>query len=164
MNPDIHLDFLQQPPRWLLPSAFLTAALVGLISGLLGRSQAPAEYHTALVVLAVLAALVNAALTVLVYPFVFTALSRRLGAHTEQTDIRVLSTLCLLPNLLGLLLTAFTHVSLFGLLSGLVSTLIFVYGLSLANGTDMFAAFRHTLAIWGIIILTVIGVKFLTLL
>lgn len=153
MNSERHAEFLQAPPRYLLPGVFLLAALGGLIIGVMGRAQAPEAYRQALVVLALLSSVINAALAVIVFPYVFTAISRRFGAVTNIREVRALSAVSLVFTLVCLILATITGMGVFSVLGGILSTLVFIYGLSLVNGTDVLGAARHTLAVWGVMLL-----------
>lgn len=159
MTPEKYLDLIQSPPKWFLPVLLITAALIGVLSGVRGRVTAPADMHQALLVLAVLGSVVNAALTLLVFPYVFTFISRRFGAQTKLRDVRGMSAAVFVPTLSGLLLTTITGLNFFAALGGLLSSAAFIYGLSMTNDTDLLAAARHTLAVWGVIILAATVIK-----
>lgn len=163
MNPEQHLEFIQSPPKWFFVALLTAAILIGAAGGAAGGKTAPSDFRQGLIVLGILSSLVNATLTLGVFPYVFSFLSRRLGAKSDVREVRNISAAAFVPTLTGLLLAALTSVNAFAAVGGLLSTAIFVYGLSLANGTDVPDALKHSLLVWGIIIVTIIALKFLSL-
>lgn len=163
MNPEKHLEFIQSPPRWFFPALFVAALILGAISGVQGGRAAPADMRQALLILAILSSLVSAGLTLGLFPYVFSFLSRRLGARSDVREVRNISAAAFVGTLAGLLLQTLTSIGAFAVIGGLLSTAIFVYGLSLANETDVLDALKHSLAVWGIIIAAIILLKFLSL-
>jgi len=129
------------------------AALSSMYVGLDARAAGLGSLNTGLVALSALSGLVNAGLALLVFPLIFTPLSRWFGAASEVSEVRAINALSFVPIILGTLLSTLGAASLWAGVAGLASTAVFAYGLSLANGTGFLAGLRHTLAVWGVLLL-----------
>ncbi|KQR35173.1 YIP1 family protein [Deinococcus sp. Leaf326] len=150
-----HLDLIRRTPRRLLWGVFAAYGLTALITALVQSGGLAPNLRLGLLTLSTLSGLLAGALVLGLYPLVFTFLSRKLGGVGEESDvpqIRSVTALAMIPTLITTLLAAVSGFGPITLLGGLLSTVVFIYALSLANGTDMLAAMKHTFLIWGVLL------------
>lgn len=108
-------------------------------------------------------ALMQAIGSLLLFPFLFTWVSQRLGATSRFDEVVGITAVAAVPGLLLLLLGVFTvpgDILLLG--SSLLSMGLFVWGLSQMNETELLPTLGHTVAVW-LILLVGGGLAFLML-
>ncbi|AZI44393.1 hypothetical protein EHF33_16070 [Deinococcus psychrotolerans] len=153
---DDQLYLIQSKSNLLTGMAFGAYTLVSVYVGLEARAAGLGSLNTGLWVLSGLSGIVNASLALLLFPLVFTWLSRRFGAETLLAEVRSISALSLMPVILGTLLGTLGWVPLWAGVACVASTTVFAHGLSLANGTRFGAALKHTLAVWGVLLVSIV--------
>lgn len=161
-SPEERLYYLQNKSLLISMGTFLAMTLAGLLTGLHARQATFGDLNQGLVALSSLSAMTNAALALVVYPLLFTWLSRRLGALSDVGEIRAAAAVSLWPNIALLLMALVYPVPMsVSLIGGLISTVLFTSALGLVNGTTFWEALRHVLAVW---LLMVVGLVLLSLL
>jgi len=153
---DEQLYVIQSRSNLLTLVVFGAYTLVSAYVGLEARAVGLGSLNTGLWVLSTLAGVVNAGLALLVFPLVFTWLSRRLGAETVLAEVRSINALSLVPVMVGTLLGTLGGAPVWVGVAGVASTVVFAHGLGLANGTRFGEALRHTLAVWALLVLSVL--------
>ncbi|GAA5533859.1 hypothetical protein [Deinococcus aluminii] len=153
-TPEQQLYVIQSQGTPITLAVFAGYILASTVLGLTARDAAYGSLNTGLTVLAFLAGVVNATLALGLFPWVFTWLSRRLGAPSEVGEVRTITALSLVPVILLMLLS--TLAGLTGPLAVLGSACalaVFVHGLALANGSSFTRALLHVLAVVGLLLL-----------
>ncbi|MCY1703814.1 hypothetical protein [Deinococcus sp. SL84] len=152
MNAEQYKDIVY---TYWLPAA-ITAGVLYVILSLVGASMSPAAggLTPALMVLAGVVSFSQALGSLLVFPYLFTLISRRLGATTKFDEVLGVTAIATLPTL------ALLIISMFGtpgdgpvLLASVLSMGLFVYGLSQMNETPLLPTLGHTVAVWLLLIL-----------
>lgn len=161
LTPETQLYLIQSQSAPMTLIAFSGYALASALLGLSAQDREFGTLNTGIFALAVLAGVLNAALTLLVFPWLFSVVSRAYRAPTETHEVRAITAMSLMPVILMTLLSLV--VGLAGPLSVLGSLLalaVFVHGLALANGTTHTAALTHTLGVFVTLLLgmTVVSV------
>ncbi|WP_102128454.1 hypothetical protein [Deinococcus planocerae] len=156
-TPEHQLYVIQSQGTPVTLLAFAGYVLAGTLVGLSVRDPSFETLNTGLISLALLAAVVNGALTLGLFPWLFTGLSRCFGAATERHEVRAITALSLVPVILATLLSLVVGLGgPLAVLGSLVAGSVFVHGLSLANGVTFRQALRHTLVVWVVLILGII--------
>lgn len=153
-TPEQQLYVIQSQGTPVTLAVFAGYILASTVLGLAVHDPSYGSLNTGLTVLAFLAGVVNAALALGLFPWVFTWLSRHLGAPSEMGEVRTITALSLVPLILLTLLS--TLVGLTGPLAVLGSAFslgVFVHGLALANGCSFTRALLHVLAVFGLLLL-----------
>ncbi len=148
LSPDTQLYLIQSKAAPLTLIAFVGYALASAAVGLSARNPDFGSLNTGLATLAFLAGVVNAAMSLLVFPWLFATISRLYGAPTETSEIRAISALSLTPVILATLLGTVLGLPVLTALASLLALGVFVHGLALANGTSHTGALTHTLAVF----------------
>lgn len=148
LSPDMHLYLIQSKAGPLTLAAFAGYALASAAVGLSARDPGFGSLNTGLVTLAFLAGVVNAAMSLLLFPWLFATVSRLYGAPTETSEIRAISALSLAPVIVATLLGTALGAPVLTALASLLALAVFVHGLALANGTTHTGALTHTLAVF----------------
>jgi len=154
LTPDQQLYVIQSQSVPATFTAFAGYTLASLLVGLAGRQAGFGTLNTGITVLALLAGILNAALTLGLFPWLFTWISRRYGSASETHEVRAITALSLMPVIVTTLLTLLVGGVLpLALLGSVFAFAIFVHGLALANGVTHLAALRHTFAVFGTLVL-----------
>lgn len=140
--------------RWpiLLTAAGLLYFLLSVIAA--GRTEVPAEVSSGLIVMAIVVSSFQAIGSLLLFPYLFTFISKRLGATSQFDEVAGVTAVSMVPTLLLLVLGLFqTPGDGPVLLGSLISMGLFVYGLSQMNETPLLNTLGHTVVVWLILIL-----------
>lgn len=160
---DDQLYLIQSKSNLLTLMVFGAYTLVSAYVGLEARAAGLGSLNTGLWVLSTLSGMVNASLVLLLFPVMFTWLSRRLGAETVLAEVRSISALSLVPVIVGTLLGALGGLPFWAGTACVTSTAVFAHGLGLANGTRFGAALKHTLGVWGLLLMSIVVLNVLFL-
>lgn len=157
ITPEHQLYVIQSQGTPVTLLAFAGYVLAGTSVGLSVRDPSFGTLNVGVTWLALLAAVVNGALTLGLFPWLFTGLSRLFGAATERHEVRAITALSLVPVILATLLSLLVGLGgPLAVLGSLMAWGVFVHGLALANGVTFGQALRHTLVVWAVLIMGII--------
>lgn len=163
ITPETQLYLIQSQSAPITLIAFGGYALVSALLGLSAQHKDFGSLNSGLLALAVLAGILNAALTLFVFPWLFTRISRAYGAPSETNEVRAITALSLMPFLLAMLLSILLGLAgPLAVVGSLLALLVFVHGLALANGSTHSSALTHTLAVFVTLLLLMTGVSLIT--